>query len=205
MKNNIKCTVLGLLVALSACQPRKLPVLGEKSEENGKTTYHTIAPFAFTDQAGQTITNATLKGKIYIADFFYTTCPTICPIVKRETIRVYDKFKGNPDVVFLSHTLDPKHDTVAFLKMYAENLGADVRQWHFLTGEKEKIYEIGQKSYLVTAMADKNEPGGILHDGALILVDRQGRIRGLYDGTKPEKVNELIKDIPVLLEEKDNN
>jgi protein SCO1/2 len=191
-----------VIVLFSQCESRKLPILGEKMEENGKIIYHTIANFSFTDQENQTITNQALKGKIYIADFFYATCPTICPIVKRETIRVYDKFKGNPDVIFISHTLDPRHDTVAFLKQYAENLGADAKQWHFLTGEKEKIYEIGQKSYLVTAKEDKNEPGGILHDGALILVDREGRIRGLYDGTKPAAVDKLIADIPTLLEEK---
>jgi protein SCO1/2 len=191
-----------LFIGLLACKQRELPILGEKEEVNGKTIYHTIPAFSLTDQEGRTITNQSLKGKIYIADFFYGTCPSICPTVKRETLKVYEAFKGNPEVLFVSHTLNPRHDTVGFLHTYAQNLGVESKQWHFLTGDKDKIYALGQQGYLVTARTDSTEPGGILHDGSLILVDRQGRIRGLYDGTEPERVKALIADIPVLLSEK---
>ncbi|QDH77513.1 SCO family protein [Echinicola soli] len=185
-----------------------LPYLGHKQTEektvDGKTVtdtiYHTIAPFSFMDQDGTTITNNNLKGKVYVADFFFTSCPTICPIMKTQMLRVYDKFKENADFQILSHSIDPTHDTVAVLKDYSIRLGIeDASTWHFLTGDQEKIFEIGQTSYLATAMEDKNEPGGFLHSGAFILIDRQGHIRGVYDGTKEDQVNELIKDIPKLL------
>ncbi|GGF41762.1 SCO family protein [Echinicola rosea] len=187
---------------------KKLPYLGFKQAEektvNGKTVtdtlYHTIAPFSFTDQDGNTITNSDVKGKVYVADFFFTSCPTICPIMKTQMLRVYDAFKDNPDFQILSHSIDPTHDTVAVLKDYSVKLGIeDASTWHFLTGEQEKIFEIGQTSYLATAMEDKNEPGGFLHSGAFILIDRAGHIRGVYDGTKEDQVDELMKDIPKIL------
>ncbi|AWW33085.1 SCO family protein [Echinicola strongylocentroti] len=186
----------------------ELPYLGFKQAEektvDGKTVtdtlYHTIAPFSFTDQDGATITNSDVKGKVYVADFFFTSCPTICPIMKTQMLRVYDAFKDNPDFQILSHSIDPTHDTVAVLKDYSVKLGIeDASTWHFLTGDQEKIFEIGQTSYLATAMEDKNEPGGFLHSGAFILIDREGHIRGVYDGTKEDQVDELMKDIPKLL------
>lgn len=115
-------------------------------------------------------------------------------------LRVYDEFHEEPDFKILSHSIDPAHDTVALLKDYAERLGVeDASTWHFLTGDREKIFEIGQTSYLTTAMEDKNQPGGLLHSGAFVLVDQQGHIRGVYDGTKEDQVDKLIADIPKLL------
>ncbi|MFD2037229.1 SCO family protein [Belliella marina] len=185
-----------------------LPILGNwhvnEFEMEGKTirdtVRHKIADFSFTNQEGKTITNYTTDGKVYVADFFFTTCPTICPIMKTQMLRVYEKFKDNPDFMILSHTLDPEHDTEELLKEFAARI--DVMNddtWHFLTGDQEKIFEIGQTSYLTTAMEDKNEPGGILHSGAFVLVDQNGNIRGVYDGTKEDQVNRLINDIPKLL------
>ncbi|MCU0352233.1 MAG: SCO family protein [Cytophagales bacterium] len=201
---NILSNVLtvSLLSLLAACdQGKGLPILGPVHTENGRTVHHTVPPFAYRNQDSVLVTDQTLRGKVYIADFFYSHCPTICPIVKKESVRVYEKFKENPEIVFLSITLDPKHDNVAFLKDYAANLGADSKRWHFLTGDRAATYQLAQKGMLVTALEDKNEPGGIVHSGALILVDRQGRIRGYYDGTKSEQVTNLIYDIPKLLEE----
>jgi protein SCO1/2 len=103
--------------------------------------------------------------------------------------------------MFLSHTIDPDHDTVALLHDFAERLGVSSNKWHFVTGPKEYIYEIGQNSYMVTAMEDENEPGGYLHSGAFILVDPDRHIRGLYDGTREDQVDRLISDIPKLLQE----
>ncbi len=191
----------------------KLPILGHKYTEEKMldgnkvmdTIFHKIAPFSFLNQDGDTITNEDVKGKIYVADFFFTSCPTICPVMKRQMLRVYEEFKNNPDFQILSHSIDPTHDTVALLKDYSQRLGIpDASTWHFLTGDQEKIFEIGQTSYMTTAMEDQNEPGGFLHSGAFVLVDRKGHIRGVYDGTKEDQVDELIQDIPLILNKKDD-
>lgn len=180
----------------------ELPILGERYvDENKDTVYHRIADFAFVNQVGDTIRKEDMSGKIYVADFFFTSCPTICPIMKKEMLRVYDQFKGNPNFKILSHSIDPTYDTQLVLKEYAERLGVpDAATWNFLTGDQEKIFEIGQTSYLTTTMADELEPGGFLHSGAFLLVDQQGRIRGVYDGTKAEQVDRLLLDIPKLLQ-----
>ena len=199
--------ILTLLVNIASCEKpdkgeEKLPILGKKEVTAGKdTVYHTIADFSFVDQDSSVVTPSTFEDKIYVADFFFTSCPTICPIMKTQMLRVYEEFEDNEEVKFLSHTIDPDYDTVALLKDYAERLGVKSNKWHFVTGEKEAIYEIGQGSYMVTALEDKEEPGGFLHSGAFILVDKKRRIRGIYDGTKEEAVDQLIKDIPKLLSE----
>ena len=191
-------------------EENKLPILGNKHVEektiDGKvvqdTVYHTIADFSFINQEGDTVTNASVDGKVYVADFFFTTCPTICPIMKKEMLRVYEKFGDNQDFKILSHSIDPTHDTQEVLNDYAQKLGIEnAETWSFLTGDQEKIYEIGQTSYLTTAMADQQEPGGFLHSGAFLLVDQQGHIRGVYDGTKSDQVDRLLADIPKLLSE----
>ncbi len=185
----------------------ELPVLGrEKVVEkivDGKmvkdTVPHTIADFSFVNQDSAVVTNEDLKGKIYVADFFFTTCPTICPIMKKEMLRVYEVYKGNEEVAILSHTIDPEHDTVALLKQFAQNLGVDTKQWQFLTGDKDEIYDIGEESYMVVANEDPDQPGGFIHSGAFILVDKKRRIRGIYDGTQKNSIDILIKDIKRLL------
>jgi protein SCO1 len=201
--------LLAFLMSLGfSCQPTsekssssELPILGERyADDNQDTVYHTIAAFAFINQVGDTITNEDVADKIYVADFFFTSCPTICPIMKKEMLRVYEKYKNQPNFMILSHSIDPTYDTQAVLKDYAEKLGVeDASTWNFLTGDQEKIYEIGQTSYLTTAMADQQEPGGFLHSGAFLLIDGKGRIRGVYDGTKSDQVDRLISDIPKLL------
>jgi protein SCO1/2 len=146
-------------------------------------------------------TQKDVEGKIYVADFFFTTCPTICPKMKTQMLRVFEKYKDNPHFMILSHTIDPRHDTPSVLKEFGQNLGLDSKKWQMVTGDKMKIYELGQKSYMVTATDDPTQPGGIVHSGAFILVDKDRHIRGIYDGTVPEKVDNLIKDIEVLLAE----
>ncbi len=191
---------------------QKLPYLGRKEvtpvKENNAirydTIYHTIDEFSFVDQDSNLVNNETFKNKIYIADFFFTTCPTICPIMKAQMLRIYETFKDNDQVMLLSHTIDPDYDTVALLHDFAERLGVSSNKWHFVTGNKEDIYDIGQNSYMVTSMEDENEPGGYIHSGAFILVDRDRHIRGLYDGTDEKEVNRLMKDIPRLLKEYEN-
>lgn len=199
-----------LLVLTVACSPAAkeadttpttLPILGERYiDDKQDTVYHKIADFAFVNQLGDTISNADVAGKVYVADFFFTSCPTICPIMKKEMLRVYDQFKDQKNFSILSHSIDPTFDTQEVLKDFAEKLGvSDASTWNFLTGDQEKLFEIGQTSYLSTAMADQQEPGGFLHSGAFILVDQQGRIRGIYDGTKSDQVDRLLADIPKLL------
>ena len=185
----------------NAFSPATLPILGERYvDDNKDTVYHQIADFSLVNQLGDTITNSDVSGKVYVADFFFTSCPTICPVMKKEMLRVYEKFNSNPDFKILSHSIDVAHDTPEVLKDYAERLGVnDARTWNFLTGDQEKIFELGQTSYLTTAMADQLEPGGFLHSGAFLLIDQQGRIRGVYDGTKSDQVDRLINDIPKIL------
>lgn len=185
-----------------------LPYLGnwhvDSTMVDGKVTYdtayHEIAEFSFINQMGDTISKSDVTGKVYVADFFFTSCPTICPIMKKEMLRVFEQYKGDPEFLILSHSIDPVHDTQEVLKDFAEKLGVpDAKTWNFLTGNPEKIFEIGQTSYLTTAMEDQNEAGGFLHSGAFVLVDQNGRIRGVYDGTKSDQVDRLLQDIPKLL------
>jgi protein SCO1 len=162
---------------------------------------HRIPDFAFVSQYGDTVTNRTFAGKIYVADFFFVTCPTICPKMKTQLKRVYDKFRNQPRVAFLSHTIDPQHDTVPVLREFAQNLGVTGRQWLFVTGDREKIFDIGQQSYMVSASADASAPGGAVHSGAFVLVDRNRHIRGMYDGTTVDGTDKLMADIDKLLTE----
>jgi protein SCO1/2 len=206
----ISSLMFGLtLVAAVSCKPStdpadvsgELPILGERYVEGGDTVYHRIADFAFVNQVGDTITNDEVAGKVYVADFFFTSCPTICPIMKKEMLRVYEQYRDNPNFKILSHSIDPTYDTQPVLEDYAEKLGIeDASTWNFLTGDQEKIFEIAQTSYITTAMSDQDEPGGFVHTGAFLLVDGNGRIRGAYDGTKKDQVDRLIADIPKILE-----
>ena len=192
-----------VLTLLSSCTvtDKPLPVFGNRIFNGTDTTYHTIAPFALLDQDSSLVTNATVKGKVYVADFFFTSCRTICPKMKKQMTRIYEATEGMDDFVILSHTIDPGHDDVAYLHGYAERLGANTDRWHFLTGNRDTIFNLAQTSYFATAMEDKAEPDGYVHSGAFLLIDRQGRIRGKYDGTLEEEANRLIADIKRLRRE----
>lgn len=199
------------LVSLFSCGggDNKLPILGERDWEkktvDGKevvdTIYNTIPPFSFVNQEGDTVSEKIVEGKIYVTDFFFTTCPTICPVMKRQMVKVFQQFKGNPDVMILSHTIDPEHDTPQVLNKFAKDLGVEGTQWQFLTGAKDKIYKIGQESYMSTAKEDKSAEGGYIHSGAFILIDKEKHVRGMYDGTTEEGTQKLIADMKRLLDE----
>ena len=204
--------VMVLLMGLAGCsETDKLPILGEREviskQIDGKTVtdsvYHTIPDFKFVSQDGDTVTAATVKDKIYVADFFFTSCPTICPKMKTQLKRVYERFQTNPNVLLLSHTIDPVHDSVAALKAFAQELGVTGKNWLFVTGDRDKIYDIGQNSYMVTAKEDASAPGGVVHSGAFILVDKDRHIRGIYDGTTVDGVDKLMADMDKLLAEKE--
>lgn len=206
--------IICLAVTISSCSLQKssekaLPKLGRPevvvNKVDGKevmdTIPHRIADFSFLNQDSSIVNNESLAGKIYVADFFFTSCPTICPKMKKQLLRVYDQFVDNDTVMIVSHSIDPKHDSVAVLREFSKALGVSNKKWHFLTGDKEEIYQLGEKSYMVTAGADKDAPGGYIHSGAFLLVDSDRRIRGVYDGTVPEQVDLLILDIRTLLNE----
>jgi len=198
------CLLFAVSCLLLACAPKKespLPIYGERDLAGADTVYHTIGDFKFVDQDSATVTNDTYKNKIYVTDFFFTSCRTICPIMKTQMLRLYDSIENDPDVLLLSHTIDPEYDTVALLHDFANRLGVKSSKWHFVTGDKEEIYKIAQTSYFATALEDKSEPDGFIHSGAFLLIDRQKRIRGKYDGTKEEDVNRLLKDIRRLKKE----
>ena len=213
LARKIKKAPFLLLLLIGACSEvqtnHKLPILG-RSEivhkvVDGKTVedtiYHQIGSFSFVNQDSVVVNNETFENRIYVSDFFFTSCPTICPVMKQQMLRIYDAYKDNPQVALLSHTIDPKHDTVAVLNEYASRLGVESDKWHFVTGDQEEIYEIGEKSYLSIMAEEKNAPGGYIHSGALILVDKERRIRSVLDGTKPDQVDIMIKDISRLLDE----
>jgi len=190
-----------LLASCTRQKEQKLPVFGEKEITGSDTLYHTIGNFKLVDQDSALVTQETLRGKIYVADFFFTSCRTICPIMKTQMLRVYESVQNDPEVLLVSHTIDPEYDTVALLHDYAERLGVKSDKWHFLTGAKDSIYYLAQTSYFATAMEDETDPDGFIHSGAFLLIDKKGRIRGKYDGTKETDVNQLLKDIEILKKE----
>lgn len=163
--------------------------------------HHTIADFAFVNQNGDTITQDDYKGKIYVADFFFTTCPTICPIMTKNMVWLQNKIKDNPKVMLLSHSVTPDIDSVPVLKAYAEKKGVIDSKWNLVTGDKKDIYYIARKSYLAVKTSTSDELYDMVHTENFILVDSEGRIRGFYDGTNLDKEVEDEKNMQQLLED----
>ena len=192
-----------LLVFFAACtepDKRVLPILGERQLVQGDTVYPTIPDFAFVDQDSQMVTNATFAGKIYVADFFFIHCPTICPKVKANGLRIFEKYKNDDRVVLLSHSIDVKNDTVAALKRHADKLGITTARWHLVTGNHDAIYGIAD-DYFSVATEDPDVPGGFDHSGRLILVDKNRHVRSFCDGTDAKDVDRFMVDIDILLAE----
>lgn len=166
---------------------------------------HTIGEFSFQNQLGKTITEKDIENKVFVAEYFFTTCGTICPIMNKQMQRVQAAYKGNKKVKILSFTVDPENDDVEQMKRYADSHHADPNQWWLLTGEKSKLYELARKSFFVLKPAETQNLGDagsdFIHTNNFVLVDQNKRIRGYYDGTSSEEVDKLIKDIQLLLEE----
>ena len=204
MRKLIGAAAIILLYAACNSEQKKLPIYGQREpvvknvdgKEITDTIYHTIPAFNTISQYGDSVTDKTLDGKIYVADFFFTSCPSICPIMHRNMLNVYKEFKDVTDFNIISYTIDPKHDSVAVLKNYATKLGIEGNRWWLLQGKKEEIYQLAS-SYLVTTPAEDVKEK-FIHDGYFILVDKQKRIRGQYDGTQPDSVAKLIADIKLL-------
>jgi protein SCO1/2 len=167
---------------------------------------HRIGNFSFLNQYGEKVTLADVENKVFVAEYFFTTCGTICPRMNVQMQRVQQAFKKNTDVSILSFTVDPETDTVAQMKMYAEGHGAIRGKWHFLTGEEKDLYALARKSFFVLKPAEVENQGDagsdFIHTNNFVLVDKQLRIRGYYDGTSEKEVDDLIRDIAILLEEK---
>lgn len=165
--------------------------------------YHTISDFAFTNQNGEIITQKNFADKIYVADFFFTTCPTICPIMQDNMVILQEAFKNDDQMMLLSHTVMPDIDSVPVLKQYALDKGVLDHKWHLVTGDKRDIYYIARKSYLAVKTDDEGELYDMVHTENFILVDEKRRVRGFYDGTSTEDVTRLIDDIKWLLSQKE--
>ena len=168
---------------------------------------HKIAPFAFTNQNGKKVTNKDYQGKIYVADFFFTTCQTICPKMTDNMVWLQDKIKDNPKVKLLSHSVFPNEDTVEVLKKYAKEKGVIDAKWNLVTGNQKEIYKIARQSYLVVKTGKPEELYDMVHTENFVLVDQKGRIRGFYNGLNiDEKVKgennltQLLEDIELLSE-----
>ncbi len=203
--------VLIIILFTSCKEEKKLPFYGERQVQevklpNGEmgidTIYKTIPDWEFLNQDSVLINQNTFENKVYIADFFFTSCSTICPIMHRNLKGIYDEFKDNNDLMFLSHTVDFKYDKPSVLNKYAQKLGVDTKKWQFAYGDKEGVYGIAEKDYLVAVIEDSTARDGYIHQGFFILIDKHRRIRGAYDGTNDEQVAQLKKDLPILLKEK---
>jgi len=198
-----------LLVLFGACKfkgdKKTLPIYGNREPEtktvNGQqvtdTIYQTIPAFKAANQYGDSVGSKSLQNNIYVADFFFTTCPSICPVMQRNMLAVYKAFKDTADVKIISFTIDPKHDSVPVLKKYADNLGISGNSWWLLRGDRDTVYQLAS-SFLVGVKADSSTPGGYIHDGYFVLIDKQKHIRGTYDGTDPKQVDQLVADIKML-------
>jgi protein SCO1/2 len=190
-KNNVK--------TLEIFGPKEVVI----NTKTGKpdTVYHTIHPFQLIAHTGDTVTEAFVKGKIFVTDFFFATCKTICPKMSTQLMRVQDKFSQDKNVLILSHTVDPVNDTPEMLRQYAVNYRALKNKWYFLTGDKKQIYDLARHSYYLPVAEGDGGEHDFIHSEQLVLIDTQGRIRGYYDGTSRNEVDKLMDEIKVLLYE----
>lgn len=196
--------LLVIVVSTSCRREESLPYYGERDYlyENGvisDTLFHEIPDFSYTNQNGETITKQNVLGNVFVADFFFSTCPTICPKMTTQMKRLQTVTQDIEEIRFLSFTINPKNDTPEVLLDYANQYGVSLSNWDFLTGDEDATHHLGVKGFLVHARADEDEPGGFAHSPSLVLIDRKGHIRGVYDGTSTDEVDQLNLDIRKLL------
>ena len=207
---SIIIVVIGITIAyfmISKPKPLKIynpadinPKLVDESLQ-GTTKNHSVGDFSLTDQDGKNVTPKDFEGKIYITDFFFVTCPTICPKMTDQMLRVYEEFKENSDILFLSHTVMPEEDSVPVLKEYADKHNILSERWKLVTGDKKHIYDLARKTYFAAVTEGDGGKDDFIHTENFILVDKEKRLRGFYDGTSKKDVDRLIKDIYTLLAE----
>jgi protein SCO1/2 len=200
-------SIIIMVLFYNALQPKKTLTIYQPSMVNAELVdstlqhvkkYHTIADFSLTNQNGKTITQRDYKDKIYIADFFFTTCPTICPVMTKNMAGIQEQIIDDDDVLLLSHSVTPVIDSVAQLKKYAVEKGVNDAKWNLVTGDKKQIYKLARKSYLAVKNDGDGGPFDMIHTENFILVDKQRRIRGFYDGTKTGDIEKLLKDLDIL-------
>ncbi len=198
---------MGYFISSRYNKVEKLPFLGECRYDTVKkdgsfmidSVHHIVKNFSFIDQTGKTITENDFKGKLYVTNFFFTTCVSICPVMNNQMQRVAEAYKNEPNVLFLSHTVYPENDSVSVLAAYAETQNADASRWHFVTGSKKAIYDMARTSYLLSADSGDGGIDDFVHTQKLALVDTDRHVRGIYDGLNPKDVDRLIGDIAILL------
>ncbi len=182
---------------------RVLPYFGPKYTVKNDTTFHTVPAFNFVDQNNEAVSEMTFQNKVYVTEYFFTTCQSICPIMNNYLMMVDSAFRSRNDVMILSHTVDPENDSVPVLHDYAVAHNADAKKWRFVTGDKKKLYEMARKGYLLNAEDGNGGSEDFIHTQNFALVDKDRHIRGFYDGTDSIEVNRLIREIKILLHEYD--
>ncbi len=214
-KVSVICLIGSMAVLFAGCSDHaknagRLPFFGPrqgtythrvKGELKTDTVYHIIPNFRVQDQDGDSVSQDNFAGKIYVADFFFTSCPSICPITEANLLEVQKSFENIADFKMISFSIDPRHDSVRVLKNYASHLRANTKQWYFVRGDEDEIDDLAQKGFMATAQKDSATPGGYLHSGAFMLIDKDKRVRGVYNGTDSAEVKRLIHDIPILFKE----
>lgn len=206
---SLALAISAFAMSCSTSTDKELPYIGESSVEekivDGKTlldtVQYTIPAFSFLNQDSIIITERTFDDKIFIANFFFTNCPSICPTMQRNLLQVYEKYKDDDRVAFLSHSIDFKYDSPAVLKDYADKLGVNDDRWQFVMGSKKDIYGMAD-SYFVYTKEDETAPGGYDHQGYFMLIDQNKHIRGAYDGTLLDQIDLLLADMEILLNQK---
>jgi len=186
MKKYFLFSFIGIGLFISSCKEEipDFPKYGRTEVVKGDTIFHAIPDFKFYDQDSNAVTNETYAEHVYVTDFFFTYCPSICPKVTTEMLRIYDEFKEVERVKLVSHTMDPEHDNASVLKLYADNLGVDSDKWHFLTGDQDELLDIAPE-YFISAFKSPDAPGGFDHSGKLILIDEKRHVRAFCEGTEP--------------------
>ena len=193
-------SILDIEKPLPIYQPNRVDASLVDSTIQHKKKYHTIANFKLINQNGDTITQDNYAGKIYVADFFFTTCQTICPIMTDQMTRIQEQIITDDEVMLLSHSVTPEIDSVAQLKRYAVEKGVIDKKWNLVTGDRKQIYDLARKSYLVVK-DDSSEDYGMVHTENFALIDKDKQIRGLYNGISPASVDSLLQDIKRLKKE----
>lgn len=203
-------SVVTISLFYTALKPKKTLPIYNPSDVNPelvdstiqyKSKYHTIADFSFVNQNGDTITQKNYEGKIYVADFFFTTCGSICPKMSTNLVEVQKAVLNNPKVMLLSHTVFPEVDSVSVLKAYAIKYGVVDSKWNLVTGDKKEIYTMARKSYLAVKLGRPDQLYDMVHTENFVLVDQKRRVRGFYDGTNKEDIKRLLEDIDFLSQE----
>ncbi len=194
-------SVLNVTKPLPIYQPAMVSEELVDSTIQHQQKYHKIADFSLINQNGKTITQDTYKNKIYVADFFFTTCQTICPVMTDHMYKIQKEIINDDDVMLLSHSVTPKIDSVAQLKKYAKEKGVIDGKWNLVTGDKKQIYKLARKSYLAVKTDGNGDEYDMVHTENFMLIDKKRQIRGFYDGTNLEDIDRLLEDIATLKEE----